>query len=324
MQDPLKNNKAFKESYLSYQAHKKYLTPYNVDSLVYSLHQIKEQAAASTDRQECGFVDTYIQSTLPSVIHKPLVAEVKPWMKHTDTLPSSHSSGVFLRHSTISESKSCEKPLLKGTTHHNRTSITAGKTHQSLWGPICQRERDYYHQSEHTLDMPLLESSSSLKTKPDSMLVMTHILISCFMYTYYRLTMRCSLPFNDEAVASSHSESEDDDTNEVDSGWQDQEEEDGLLSDIEKYEPYCSSRETWEYESSEGDTSDSGQFQSGSLSPLHEIVDLLPSMIPPRLTYPGEREDGISLPLTPSVFHNLPPTIHFPLPNEKCEYDSCV
>lgn len=43
------------------------------------------------------------------------------------------------------------------------------------------------------------------------------------------------------------------------------------------------------------------------------------SMIPSRLTYAGER-GGISPPLTPSLFPSLlPPTIHFPLPHEKCK-----
>ena len=44
-------------------------------------------------------------------------------------------------------------------------------------------------------------------------------------------------------------------------------------------------------------------------------------MIPPKVTYIGEREgEGISPPLTPSLFPTfLQPTIHFPLPHEKCK-----
>lgn len=95
------------------------------------------------------------------------------------------------------------------------------------------------------------------------------------------------------------------------------------MSDVEEDGPRCesiSSRETWELESIDGESqeTDSGHFHS-SLSPLHEAVEISPSMIPHRLTYPGEIEGGISPGLTPSLFPNLPPTIHFPLPDENCE-----
>ena len=43
-------------------------------------------------------------------------------------------------------------------------------------------------------------------------------------------------------------------------------------------------------------------------------------MIPPRLTYPGEKEGGISPSLTPSLFPGRRSTLHFPLPDESCRY----
>lgn len=87
MQDPLKRNKAFKESYLSCQAHKKYLTPYNVETLMSSLQHLREQTVkvSSSSKKlrpaECSFVDSYLQSALPTVSHKPLITEAKPWQK---------------------------------------------------------------------------------------------------------------------------------------------------------------------------------------------------------------------------------------------------
>ena len=43
-------------------------------------------------------------------------------------------------------------------------------------------------------------------------------------------------------------------------------------------------------------------------------------VVPPRTVYIGERGgDQATPPLTPSLFHGRPPTIHFPLANEKCK-----
>lgn len=72
MQDPLKTNKAFKEAYLSYHAHKRYLTPLNVDRLVSSLHQIKLQQ--DTHQESSLFVDSYLQQTLPTLNDVPLIS----------------------------------------------------------------------------------------------------------------------------------------------------------------------------------------------------------------------------------------------------------
>lgn len=73
MQDPLKTNKAFQEAYLSYHAHKRYLTPLNVDSLVCSLHQIKLQQ--DKHQESSLFVDSYLQQTLPALNGVPLVGQ---------------------------------------------------------------------------------------------------------------------------------------------------------------------------------------------------------------------------------------------------------
>lgn len=165
MQDPLKSNKAFKESYLSYQAHKRFLTPYNVDTLVTSLHQIREQAFSSPkDRrlrsQDCGFVDSYLQSTLPTVTHKPLVAEVKPWMKLSSNPPHLIA-------------KTERKPLRTEAHWKEPSTSVEGKRFEKLHPTDHKFRPEMYR----LLEIPALEPSivQSLMTKPsrlEAMLVM--------------------------------------------------------------------------------------------------------------------------------------------------------
>lgn len=83
------------------------------------------------------------------------------------------------------------------------------------------------------------------------------------------------------------------------------------------------SRGTWDLESIGGESheTDSGQLLSDHLSPQRREKSgaCSSTMIPARVCYPGEKEGGISPALTDSLFPNLQPTIHFPLPNENCK-----
>lgn len=85
MQD-LKTSKQLRDTYYqlssSYQSssHKHYLTPYNVETLVSCLHQIRDQQTTYNSRQQknCSFVDSYINTTLPTVAsmtdHRPIIS----------------------------------------------------------------------------------------------------------------------------------------------------------------------------------------------------------------------------------------------------------
>ena len=57
---------SLRESWL-HQSHKNYLTPYNVDTLVSCLHQIRDQQLSlynPKQQRNCSYVDTYINATL--------------------------------------------------------------------------------------------------------------------------------------------------------------------------------------------------------------------------------------------------------------------
>ena len=118
---------------------------------------------------------------------------------------------------------------------------------------------------------------------------------------------------------------------EEDSGWQEEEE---LLSDIEdesQISDVTSSaglESCWESEDIISPATDdltspppvnSMTSDFVKRSSITEGATSAP-MIPPRLTYPGEREGGTSPSLTPSLFPGRPSTLHFPLPDESCKY----
>ena len=124
-------------------------------------------------------------------------------------------------------------------------------------------------------------------------------------------------------LSEGEEEEEEGEEGESDSGWL---EEDDLMSDVGEdgigIEGSLLSRGTWELESigAESHETDSGHLISDHLSPHRERRGVCTStMIPARVCYPGEKEGGISSALTPSLFPNLQPTIHFPLPNENCK-----
>ena len=198
MQDPLKRNKAFKESYLSCQAHKKYLTPYNVETLMTSLQQLREQtvstskSSSSTSKkprsQECSFVDSYLQSALPTVSHKPLITENKPWMKGgrvgvSERLSLAESSPRYKereeRGGLLGASLSWEKPSISTSTGilkplpsiSHESGPTADRPHSSSGYSSCSRTSTSMHEMRGNtraslrpdfhklLEMPRLEPS---------------------------------------------------------------------------------------------------------------------------------------------------------------------
>uniref|UniRef100_A0A1X7VMI8 Uncharacterized protein n=1 Tax=Amphimedon queenslandica TaxID=400682 RepID=A0A1X7VMI8_AMPQE len=360
MQDPLKRNKAFKESYLSCQAHKKYLTPYNVETLMTSLQQLREQtvstskSSSSTSKkprsQECSFVDSYLQSALPTVSHKPLITENKPWSKGgriSERLSLGESSTPRCkegeeRGGLLGASLSWEKPSMSTNTgilrplpsiSHESGPAIADRPHSSSGYSSCSRTSTSMHEMRGNtraslrpdfrklLEMPRLEPSiiQSL-TKPCS--DPATWLSGCTWNTESKSSEQTSLSDSQDL---SEGEEEEEEEGESDSGWL--EDEDDLMSDLGEdgigIEGSLLSRGTWELESIGGESheTDSGQLLiNDHLSPHSERRGICTSaMIPARVCYPGEKEGGVSPALTPSLFPNRQPTIHFPLPKENYE-----
>lgn len=192
MQDPLKRNKAFKESYLSCQAHKKYLTPYNVETLMTSLQQLREQtvskSSSSTSKkprsQECSFVDSYLQSALPTVSNKPLITENKPWSKGgriSERLTLGESSSPQCkerveRGGLLGASLSWEKPSISTNTgimrplpsiSHESGPAIADRPHSSSgYSSTCSRTSTSMHEMRGNTKASLRPDFSKLLEMP--------------------------------------------------------------------------------------------------------------------------------------------------------------